>query len=288
MLLTITLLSIATLFAWGLSDYLAGRSGKQMNHYVANFLFQGVGLVLLAPFVMYYGLSVSSLGDVLVMIVSAGLLTLAFAYFIRAMAEGPAGVAAPIANSYSAVTLVLSLLFFNVMLSGKAIAALVLVIFGAVLLSSDKQLFRGKWLHLKTVKLALVPLAAWGVGFALLNLVVENNDWHETLFVVTAAMAAFAAVAMLLVAPKKDREFKAVFSLKHKTPLIAGTIGIAGAVAFFSAGDLAGNFVVPAVLASVSPLVTSYLAFLFDKERLSLLNRLGAVLAVAGIALLNL
>jgi drug/metabolite transporter (DMT)-like permease len=203
------------------------------------------------------------------------------------MAVGPMGVAAPVANSYAAVTLVLSLLVFGVVLSYQAVFALILVIAGAVLLSSDRTLFQGRVLHSKTVKTASVSMLAWGIGFAIINVVVEDNEWHAVLFVISLFMSIFAGILMLARVPMKAREASKLFSLANRSALIAGLLLTTGSVAFYLAASKGGSVVIPAVIASASPLITSAAAYLFDRERLSVVNRFGAVIVVLGIVILN-
>lgn len=284
----VTFLSLVTLLLWGASDYLAGRSGKHTDHFVTNFLLQLIGLAVITPIVLFAGLSFSGVGDVLITLVVAALFTLAYVYFIRAMAKGPAGVAAPIANSYAVVTLVIGILFFGVALAGHVIFALLLVVAGALFLSSDRNLFKGKMLHSQTVKLALVTLFSWGVGFALLNPVMERNQWYEVLFVISAGMTAMALFLAAIAMRRRNVRFGQVFSLKNKAAMLCGLLLAMGSIAFFAAAGKGGDVTIPAVIASASPLVTSYMARLFDKEKLSLFNRAGAIMVVAGIIVLNL
>lgn len=142
-------------------------------------------------------------------------------------------------------------------------------------------------LHSSTVKLAVVPLLAWGVGFALLNQVVDTYAWHEILLLLTVIMVVLAYFVMLAAASRGDRKISG-FAPAAKIAISSGLLLTLGSATFFVAADIGGQFVVPAVIAAASPLVTSLAAYLFDKEKLSRLNRIGAVLVVIGIALLNI
>jgi uncharacterized membrane protein len=61
-----------------------------------------------------------------------------------------------------------------------------------------------------------------------------------------------------------------------------------GSIAFYLGAGYSGSVVIPAVIASASPLVTSLMAHIKDKEKLSVYKRIGALVIVLGLMLLNL
>jgi drug/metabolite transporter (DMT)-like permease len=76
--------------------------------------------------------------------------------------------------------------------------------------------------------------------------------------------------------------------LGNITGLVAGTILTLGGIAFYIGADRSGNVLIPAVIASAAPLVASLLSAIIDKERINVVKRIGAVIVVAGIVLLNI
>ena len=60
-----------------------------------------------------------------------------------------------------------------------------------------------------------------------------------------------------------------------------------GSIAFYLGIESTGSVVIPVVIASTSPLVTSIAARFVDKEKLTVIQRFGAVIIVLGIIGLN-
>jgi len=95
-----------------------------------------------------------------------------------------------------------------------------------------------------------------------------------------------AVLYMLLVKKRRLENIKQV--LKSRWSYVGFSIGVLGTIGTFAAIDVTGDATTPAIVSAASPLVTAYLAFFFDKEHLSAMQRAGAVVIVAGIMLLSL
>lgn len=286
MLLEITLLSVLSLVLFAVSDYAIGRSGRSLNPHIVNFMIQAMSFVTVVPILAWFGVSMPFM-DALVCFVIGIAFGFGFYYYVTAMARGPMGVAAPIVNAYAVVTLVMGLLFFGVRLSTQAIVALALVAAGAVLLTFSKDLLKGKMLHSTTTRLAVISMLIQGVSFAFLTPSIERNEWYEVLFFMSLGTFVTTTVIMLNRFHKKRSELRVLFTNKIMVALAGGLMTGLGAVALFSAGGLGKNIILPGVLSAASPLVTSIIAYYLDGERLSLINRAGAVVIVMGMVLLN-
>ena len=127
----------------------------------------------------------------------------------------------------------------------------------------------------------------WGIGFALFEPVIEHFAWHQLLFINAVFMTLFAFLYCAL----KQRALPSLESVGYRNNRFAWQTGVwitLGAVTFFAATEHIGSVAIPAVLASASPLATSFLAYYRDNEKLTLLKRIGAVVVVLGIMLLNI
>lgn len=286
MLLTATILSTFTLLAWGLSDFLAGKGSKDLTPSLANFVIQLVGYPLTLSLVIYYGYPELSLENILLFLFIAGLFTLAYISMIKGLAIGPVGVVAPLANSYAAVTLVFAILFLGFQLKLVPAIAFLVIIAGGMLLSFEKS---RKKVTLKESAIVAGLLAAflWGMGFGFLEPQADRMEWYHVLFFLHTFMVAIASF-MLLGAHKNNTHnvFKEI--IRHKLAVIAGILLTFGSITFFIAIQGLGSVVVPAVIASASPLATSFFAAVYDKERLRLYQHIGALMVIVGIIILNL
>lgn len=287
MLLEITLLSLLSLFLFAVSDYAIGRSGRSLNPHIVNFMIQAMSLLVIAPIAAWLGVSMP-VADALACFGIGIAFGLGFYYYVKAMSLGPMGVAAPIVNAYAVITLIMGLLFFGVQLSWQATIALALVAVGAVMLTFSKQLFKGKMLHSATARLAGISMIIQGVSFAFLTPSIERNEWHEVLLMMS--LGTFVATTCIMLNRFSDNRsaLKILFTKRITIAFWGGIMTGLGAVALFVAGGLGKNIILPGVLSAASPLVTSIIAYFADGERLSLVNRIGAVVIVAGMVLLNL
>lgn len=286
MIITATIGGLLALFFWGISDYLTGKSGKVSDEYLTNFVIQIVSLLMLIPVVIYYGLSVEISYDLLPVILIAVLFTVAYIAFVKALTIGPFGVAVPIANTYTLVTLATGLLFFNFEISLLQLAVLVMIVIGVIFLAVDKTAFSLKSFKKSTVYFSFITLICWGFAFTLVDISSKIFSWHELLLmigIVTVILGFFYYVAVR----KKLPPVKEMHYTNMKYAWWSGVFISLGAMAFFFSVDITGSVVIPAVIASASPLVTSFCAYYWDDEKLDVFKRVGAVIVVLGVMLLN-
>lgn len=275
------------LFFWGASDYFAGRSGKSSDEYLTNFVVQSISTLLLVPIVLWYGFSIELDTSLFVVFVIAVLFTIAYVSFVQALTIGPYGIAVPLANSYALVTLIIGLLFFNFQIGMLQIAVLTLIIAGVILLAVDKTTFSLRNFHGSTVYFSAITLLCWGIAFALVDVVAVRFAWYELLFLIGIFMSTLGFLYYVLM----RRKLPVLSDMRYtrmKYAWQAGVLLFFGAAAFFIAVETTQSVVVPAVIASASPLVTSFLAYFHDNERLNIFKRTGAIIVVVGIMLLNI
>lgn len=287
MVLVATIGGIIALIGWGLSDYLVGKSGQRADALLANLVMQFIGTAILLPIVLWFGLPVIQGTELLVVVASAAFFVIAYILFIRAMAIGPFGVAAPIGNSYPLIVLLVGLTVFHIQIAFLQLLALFTITAGVILLAADRTTLDYRKFLGSTTAFAMGTMIFWGLAFALLDLVIEKFAWYQLLFVVSL-LASFFSLFFYVVL---HRSFPSLRQLQYRNipyAWYAGFVGIIAAIAFFAASQQSGSIVIPAVVASASPLVTSFLAHIRDGERLTVFKRLGAVVVVLGLVLLNL
>ncbi|NBD73889.1 EamA family transporter [Patescibacteria group bacterium] len=286
MLLWATLGGLTALVGFGVADYLAGKSGKDTDPFLANLALQAAALIswlLVVPFVSITQPSWFALG---VSLAIGTLFTVAMAFYIKALDIGPFGVVAPLANSYAGITLILGVWWFGAMVSGMEIALLALIVTGVFLLAADRTTFSLGNFHRSSVAIALVPLVAWGVAFALLDLLLAELAWYE-MFLWTNLGAMLAGIVLYLLVRRRVPSVASLTPGAMPLAWLAGVWIFLGASGIYVGADRAGSAVVPAVIASASPLVTALLSAYRDHERLTWVKRAGALIIVAGVALLN-
>lgn len=287
MILAATIGGVLALFFWGVSDYFVGKSGKTADEYLTNFVVQTISALMLVPVVVYYGLSVEINTGLLLIVLIALLFTVAYVAFVKAVTIGPYGVAVPLANSYTLVTLLLGLFFFNFQISVSQFAVLALIILGVIFLAVDTSTFSLKNFHGSTVYFSVITLLCWGVAFVLVDIASKTFSWYELLFLIGIIMSVLGFLYYVVVR-KKLPALREMRYTNMKYAWLAGVLLSFGAMAFFFSVEATGGVAIPAVIASASPLVTSFCAYYWDREQLRVFKRVGAIIVVVGIMLLNI
>ena len=287
MILIATIGGLLTLLFWGLSDYFSGKSGQKVDAYLTTLIVQLMGTIFLLPVVLWYGLSISISASLIVVVVISLLFTIAYIFFIKSLASGPFGVAAPLANSYAFITLLLGFLFLQFQVSALQLFALVIIIVGVIALAIDRATLDYKNFRGSTIYFAAITALFWGGAFALIETVIDEFAWYELLFMISALITTFSFLFYVVIRKRiptwNDVKYKSMKYAWHSGVLLS-----LGAIAFFVAAERSGSVIIPAVIASASPLVTSFMSYWRDKEKLPLYKRIGAITIILGLIFLNL
>jgi drug/metabolite transporter (DMT)-like permease len=160
------LLGLTAALSWGLADYFAAVASRRSGAFRVVLGFHLVAMVLLSLLLVATdeGLGEVTGGD-LAWLVLIGLLGgLSYLAFYRALAIGPISIVSPIVSAYAAVTVVCAVLIGGERLGGGETAAIVVVLFGVLLASSDlAQLGALERIALLGILLALATAILIGV-----------------------------------------------------------------------------------------------------------------------------
>jgi drug/metabolite transporter (DMT)-like permease len=157
------LLGLTAALSWGLADYFAAITSRQTGSFRVVLGFHLVAMLLLAGLLLVTGEALSDVsGGDLAWLAFVGLLGgLSYLAFYQALAIGPISIVSPIVSAYAAVTVVCAVLIGGERLAAGETAAIVVVIFGVLLASSDLAQMR-----------ALERIALFGILLALATAVV--------------------------------------------------------------------------------------------------------------------
>lgn len=216
------------------------------------------------------------------------MITVAYLLFVKALSAGAVGIIVPIANSYALVTVTLSLVFGAATLSGSQYGAILAIIGGSAVLAYERnhKKLPLKELHKDTI-LAVAAAIFWGFAFYTVNSLVGDLNW-QTITILTQLWQTPTALVIMLAVYKKQFIKYAYKPVADKQIWLMGFIGIGGAAALYLGSDYADSVVIPTVLSGMGPLIASALSAVVDHEKLSYFKRIGAVVIVAGITVLNL
>ena len=151
------LLGLTAALSWGLADYFAALASRRTGSFRVVLGFHLAAMVLLTALLVATGEGLSDVsGADLAWFAFLGVLGgVSYLAFYQALAIGPISIVSPIVSAYAAVTVVCAVVIGGERLAGGETAAIVVVILGVLLASSDLAQMR----HLERVALLGILLA---------------------------------------------------------------------------------------------------------------------------------
>jgi len=271
------LFGLAAAATWGAGDFCGGLATKRANVYAVVILGDVVGGLLLSTLAMGFGEPLPPMEELLWGAVAglAGAVGLLALY--RALALGRMSVASPVAAIITAALPVVFGAFVEGLPGGWQILGFGFALVGVWLISDDKTARA----HLNELGLPLVA----GLGFGIFFVIIGSVSREVALWPLVAARAAAVLVLSLFALATRQLQLP---KFEH-LPLVA-LVGVldAGGNAFFALAAQAGRLDVAAVLSSLYPASTVWLAWLILKERIHRWQFIGIVAALAAILLITL
>jgi drug/metabolite transporter (DMT)-like permease len=266
---------LASAACWGAGDFSGGLAAKHASVYSVVIASQVVGGVLLTGLALVFGERVPSLGHLLWgsaagLAGAVGLLAL-----YRALATGRMGAAAPVSAVITAGVPVVFGAFFEGLPSALKLIGFGLALIG-VWLVSRTEAATIRWSDLK------LPVLA-GLGFGVFLLLIDRANETAVLWpLVASRIASLSAVFVFTWLTRQARLPEA----RH-LPLmaLAGAMD-AGGNAFYALAAQVGRLDVAAVLSSLYPATTVWLAWLVLKERIGRTQTIGIAATLAAIVLI--
>lgn len=278
--MTAILLGLAASLSWGIADFFGGIQSRRMPVVAVVLGSQLAGLVLVATIVAVRGeplpggdfllyASLSSVGGII------GLTA-----FYRALSVGAMGVVAPLSSTAATIPLVVGIATGDrpSALQGVGVA---LAVVGVVLASREAG-EGAKGSRAVSAGAGFALLSA--VGFGCFFLAIDRASDDDVLWAVCVNRSV--SVLLLTAALLAIRPAIGLRRVDMRTLAIVGVLDIL-ANGFFALASTKGLVSVVAVLASLYPVTTVVLARVVLGERLRPVQRIGAVVALAGVALIS-
>jgi drug/metabolite transporter (DMT)-like permease len=267
-------LALASSAVWGTADFSGGLLSRRLPAFAVTVVSQAAGF---APLLVALGVRGSldwrGFGFGLLAGVGGGA---GLAAFYRALSLGTMSVVSPIAACSAVVPFVISLA------SGERPGALALVgavvaLGGAVLASAEERRSESRE-RSRAIALAVVAAVALGVFIYFLGLGSREGDALSTLVGArTGSLATLVAGALV---------FRAQVRVPRRALAAVAAVGLldvaANALFAFASGH--GLLSLVSVLGSLYPVMTVLLAHVVLHERLTRVQQVGIVLALAGVA----
>jgi drug/metabolite transporter (DMT)-like permease len=272
------LLALGASLAWGVADFVGPWQGRTLGALRVMFWAQVAGLTAVALAVLARGQTPHS-AAVLWAIPAAISGTLGLYAYYRGMAIGAMAVVAPIAGASAIVPVVFGILTGD---RPKPVqyAGIVCALVGIMLASLEHQ-EGGQRRMAAGVGLALLAAIGFGFYFPPMHAAGKADPfWASLIFRAASTLVVLAAVAV-------RRPALRLGGWKLLIVLGVGLGDTLGNVLFAGAANQGGLESLTSVLASLYPVVTVMLAAFVLHERIAMVQRLGAVLALTGIVLIS-
>jgi len=274
-------LGLASAVVWGAGDFCGGLVTKRANVYGVVIVGYAIGGLLFVGLALAFGETLPPLADLIWagaagVCGAAGLLAL-----YRALASGRMSMASPAAAVLSAALPAVFGTFVDGLPGGWQVGGFGLALLGVWLVSQDLSGLRDLT-GLKWKELGLPAIA--GLGFGLFFILMDRVSAAAVFW--PLASARTVAVVVLAAFALGTRQLG--WPAREHWPLTA-MVGVfdAGGNAFFLLAAQAGRLDVAAVLSSLYPASTVWLAWLILKERMTRWQLVGVAAALAAIVLIT-
>lgn len=264
----------------GVSDFVAAHASRRMSAIRTVMWVTGIELaVLLAIGLVFFRWPILTPPIALVIVAAGVLSAIAYLSYYKGLQVGVVSLVSPIAQVWSAVTVILSILFLNQSLPRFGIPAIALIIGGTMLAARAAGNGTRRGGHTNGVGYAVLTLFSWGIAFTLVNYLVIKLSWFFPLLFLN-----FVYVAFYLIYSTATRQN---IRFAGKTTLVFVAIALleAAGVLSYSNGINVGYIAVAPILAA-SPFITIMLAYAFFKERIMLAQKIGVAAIVTGLIML--
>jgi drug/metabolite transporter (DMT)-like permease len=292
-MLPVILTGIGTATVWGLADIFIAQSTKSIKPVFAAALVNSLGALL---FTSYYLLFVRetihlSTAGIWFSIAAGSFISAAAIFFFMGLHQGPVGIVSAISSTYPAITLLMAISIFGASVSIQQIIGIGVVVIGVAMASGLFTKAERKVSEESSIGpiIAILAAACWGVGYGLLAEGVELLGWQ----VATLLQAWSLVVCYLLLGlftSKQSKLTKTSFQAALTNPFLLGAAfmqQIGATLLNIGLGiDGTGGSIVVA-LSACYPMLTSILAFIYFRERVSPVAWAGGLLGIFGIVTIS-
>lgn len=268
----------AAALSWGIGDFSGGIAARRVSSLAVTLLTNPIGLLLLIGLAIFTNAPMPSSHDAILGVAAGASGAAGIFLFYEALKYGKMGIAAPVSAVIANVISVAVSAITEGAPSAVKWLGFALACAGVVLISKPEKIG-----GVRTVPRALGPAALSGVAFGIFfSLSAQfSNDvdlgWSLVIVRLTSLVLFYAAAAL-------RRELRLEPSVLGLA--VIGGIGDSLGNLFFALAGQAGRLDITAVSSGMYPVATVILAVLILRERFTLSQGCGALLAFFAIFLI--
>ena len=273
---------IAGMFGWGIYDFLGGVYAKQIGAFKSFFWSQLAGLIsillLLFAFTINFNLPILV---IILLPIAAIVYSVGYLFFFKGFEMGNVSIVAATMNLWAVFTMLFAFIFMGQRLSTMQTLGVFMIISGVTLASLNWREIKNHNFKLSLgVKETVFGAFFFGVFWNISEIISEKIGWLPTTLFVKFGIIVFLLLFSFLI--KRELVLTKVTTKTKIIVLLMGSIE-AGAVAIVNYGLTIGDAILITPIASALSIVTITLAIIFLKDKVTKLQGLGMITAIAGI-----
>jgi drug/metabolite transporter (DMT)-like permease len=273
------LLSLLACCAWGTSEFLGGMKNRSVPLLVILIGMELSGMLLLVIVLLFFAGDVPDLKYILYAMTAGTFGIIGVASIFHGMSIGTIGVVSTIGATSAIIPVLYDLLTGN-RLSFCQGAGIVLAIGGVMLLTEGKISLNKKKYFTASIGFAIAGAFFFGLYFISIDLA-SNQDPYWAAFFSRVVTITILGIGIAMKRPTYHFTKSDV-----STIVVIGLFDACGVVAFNMATTF-GLVGIVSVIASLYPMMTIMLARIFLKENMNTFQKIGALGAMAGVALIS-
>jgi bacterial/archaeal transporter family protein len=273
---------LAGMFGWGIYDFLGGVYSKQIGSFKSFFWSQLAGLitVLLFLFAITINLNVP-IWVIILLPIAAIIYSAGYLLFFKGFEIGNVSIVAATMNLWAVFTMLFAFIFLGQRLSTIQSLGVFMIIAGVILASINWSDIKNHSFKLSLgVKETVLGAFFFGVFWNISEIISEKIGWLSTTLFVKFGIVVFLLLFSILI--KRELVLTKATPKTKIMVLLMGSIE-AGAVAIVNYGLTIGDAILITPIASALSIVTITLAIIFLKDKITKLQGLGMIAAIAGI-----
>jgi len=278
---------IGGMFGWGIYDFLGGIYAKQIGPFKSLFWSQLAGLIAALLLGLVFTISLDAPVAVIILLpIAAILYSAGYLFFFKGFEIGNISIVAATMNLWAVFTMLFAFVFMGQRLSKIQFPGVVMIICGVTLASLNWNDIKNYRFQLSSgVKETVLGAFFFGVFWNISEVISEAIGWLLTTLLVKFGIILFLLIFVFLIKRKL-----ALTDIGAKTRCMVVLMGIieTGAVAIVNYGLTIGDAILITPIASALSIVTIALAIIFLKEKVTQLQGLGIITAIAGIIVTGL
>ena len=274
---------ISTAICWGICDFIGGSKSREVGAYGMTLGTFCCGLLIILPLAIGLSNAPMALPEWLWCLLAGAFDAVGILLLYLSMTLGRLSLAAPV----SAITAAALPVLFGILTQGMpkltVFLGLLLALAAVWMVSQERDTSPSERVRFADLKLPLLSGSCLGVFLILMH----TGSSHEMLWpMVAVRIGGLATLLLVLVSPLKAR-VQPTAALPWMIIALNALLDVVGNGSFILAGQ-AGRVDVAAVLSSLYPGATVFMAWLLLKEHISLVQFAGIVAALGAIVLLTL